>query len=254
MLLQQTTLEIEDQTQINGGFQGKLLLVADGMGGQVAGDRASALAVRTVTNYVLNTMPWFFRLDSQHEDDLKEELAAALERCQAVVRADSYDRPERRGMGTTVTMAYLLWPRLYVVHAGDSRCYLLRGDELRQLTTDHSMAQQLVDQGTMAPEEAEESRWAHVLYKAIVADRSSKSSKLSPDVYKARLQGDDTLLLCTDGLTKHVPDEVIAASLASTEPVDRVCRRLVEAANADGGTDNTTVVVARFRLDEARGS
>jgi len=245
MLVHQTTLEIEDQTQFTSGLQGELLVVADGMGGQAAGERASALAVQTLTRYTLNTMPWFFRLDPRHEDDLNDELVEALERCQTAVQADSAGRPDLQGMGTTLTMAYVLWPRLYLVHAGDSRCYLMRGGALKQLTTDHSVAQQLVDQGTLTPEAAEQSRWAHVLVKAV---GGNDSTRLNPDVYKSSLCGGDTLLLCTDGLTKHVPEDALARELASTRPAEQVCRALVEAANEAGGTDNISVVVARFRV------
>jgi protein phosphatase len=215
------------------------------MGGQAAGERASSLAVQTLTRYTLNTMPWFFRLDPRHEDDLCDELTEALERCQAAVQADSADRPDLQGMGTTLTMAYVLWPRLYLVHAGDSRCYLLRGGVLKQLTTDHSLAQRLVDQGTLTTEEAERSGWAHVLSKAVGGD---DSTRLNPDVYKSTLRGGDTLLLCTDGLTKHVPEDAVARELASTRPAEQVCRALVDAANEAGGSDNTSVVVARFRV------
>jgi protein phosphatase len=240
MLVQQTSLPMDDQTQLMSGAQGKVLAVADGMGGHVAGDRASALAIRAITRYLLNTMPWFFRLDGKLEDDLREELAGALERARDEVQQDA-TRHGLKGMGTTLTMAYVLWPRLYVVHAGDSRCYLLRDGELRQLTTDHSMAQQLVDQGAMGQQEADDSQWTHVLYNAIVADGSSE---LSPEVYKARLRGGDTLLLCTDGLTKHVPEERIVELLNGQ--AEQAAHRLIDAANDDGGSDNTTVVVARF--------
>jgi protein phosphatase len=242
MLVQQTSLPMDDQTQLMSGVQGKVLAVADGMGGHAAGDRASALAIQAITSYVLNTMPWFFRLDGKLEDDLKEELAGALERARDDVQQDA-TRQGLQGMGTTLTMAYVLWPRLYVVHVGDSRCYLLRGGELRQLTTDHSMAQQLVDEGALRPEDADDSQWAHVLYNAIVADGSND---MSPDVYKARLRDGDTLLLCTDGLTKHVTEDRIVQLLNGQ--AEQAARRLVDAANDGGGSDNATVVVARFQV------
>src|SRR5262249_46734818 len=147
MLIHQTSLSHEDHTRLFGGSQAKLLLVADGMGGHAAGQQASALAVETLAHYVLNTMPWFLGLQETEEPDLREKLQTALARCQDRIEAAAKAEPSRYGMGTTLTMAYLIWPRLYVVHAGDSRCYLLRGGRLEQITTDHTLAQKMVESG-----------------------------------------------------------------------------------------------------------
>src|SRR5689334_20253096 len=119
MLIHQTSLSHEDHTRLFGGSQGKLLLVADGMGGHAEGKRASSLAVQTMAHYVLNTMHWFFRLEEGREADLHEELKTALEECQRSIETAAAGNPERARMGTTLTMAYILWPRLYAVHAGD---------------------------------------------------------------------------------------------------------------------------------------
>jgi PPM family protein phosphatase len=242
MLVHQTSLSHEDHTRLFGGSQGKLLLVADGMGGQAGGRQASALAVEGLASYVLNTMPWFYRLAEGHEDDLREELKAALEACQRRVEGAAEARPGGGRMGTTLTMAYVLWPRLFVVHAGDSRCYLLRDGRLHRVTTDHTVAQQLVERGVLGPEEAGESRWSHVLWNCI----GGGSHELNPDVYKATLQLGDTLLLCTDGLTKVVSDAEILRTLRRGERAREACDRLVALANAGGGPDNVTAVVARF--------
>src|SRR5262249_35591209 len=136
MLVHQTSLGLDEQTHLFGTSMGRLLLVADGMGGHAAGKRASALAVDSLTAYVLNTMHWFFRLRQDDEEQFLDDLKHALAYCQERVRAEGERVPGRRGMGTTLTMAYLIWPRLYVVHAGDSRCYLLRKGRLRQITRD----------------------------------------------------------------------------------------------------------------------
>jgi protein phosphatase len=241
MLIHQTSLSHEDHTRLFGGSQGKLLLVADGMGGHAGGRRASALAVETLTHYVLNTMPWFFRL-REGADDLDEDLRAALEQCQKRIEEAASLDPQRSRMGTTLTMAYLLWPQLYVVHAGDSRCYLLRGGRLEQVTRDHTLAQQMVDQGVLAPEQAEGSRWSHILYNCI----GGGTHELNPDVYKATLNVGDTLLLCTDGLSKVVSDAQVRDMLDRKESAELTCQRLVALANDLGGPDNITVVVAHF--------
>lgn len=113
MLIHQTSLSHEDHTRLFGGSQGKLLLIADGMGGHAEGKRASSLAVQTMAHYVLNTMHWFFHLEEGREADLHEELKAALEQCQRTIETAAAGNPERARMGTTLTMAYILWPRLY---------------------------------------------------------------------------------------------------------------------------------------------
>jgi protein phosphatase len=243
MMVHQTSLALDDQTRVLGDSQGKLLLVADGMGGHAAGKRASTLAVDRIVTYVLNTMPWFFRLDEGGEDDFTDDLNAALQHCQESVDADADVVPERKGMGTTVTMAYVIWPRMYLVHVGDSRCYLMRNTELQQLTRDHTIAQQMVEKGTLAVEEADDSKWSNVLWNVI----GGGSDKVTPEVRKAELAIGDTILLCTDGLTEHVTNGQIAQCLSQDLPAEELCGQLVEAANLDGGSDNVTVVIARFR-------
>jgi protein phosphatase len=242
MLVRQTSLSDEDHTRLFGGSQGALLLVADGMGGHAAGKQASALAVQTLEHYILNTMPWFFQLQPDQESDLQDELKSAMEACQKKIETVAAARPEQRGMGTTLTMGYLLWPRLYVVHVGDSRCYLFRSPRLERVTKDQTMAQQLVEHGALAPEEAQQSRWSHVLWSCL----GGHSRQLSVEVYKVTLAVGDTLLLCTDGLTARLSDEDLLRLLQQRGNAEQTCRRLVAAANDAGGSDNVTVVVARF--------
>jgi protein phosphatase len=243
MRIYQTSLGLDHQTRLFGGSQGKLLLVADGMGGHASGERASILAVDSIATYLLNTMPWFFRLDRQSESEFEEDLQEALRECQNALAAEVEAIPQRRGMGTTVTLAYIYWPRLYVVHVGDSRCYLHREGELQRLTRDHTLSQFYADlQGQRAVPVEENPAWANVLWNVVGGD----TPELTIDVYRSELQLGDSLLLCTDGLTKHVPDSRLAEALASEAGVHAVCDQLVEAANAAGGTDNITVVVARF--------
>jgi protein phosphatase len=239
MLVHQTSLAGPDHTRLPGGPRGYLFVVADGMGGVSGGKLASGLAVQTLTRYVLNTMPWFFRLDG--DDDQVDQLRAALTACHQTVVAVAAETGKDR-MGTTLTLAYVRWPRAYLIHAGDSRAYLLRGGHLHRLTRDHTIAQKLVDEGKMSPQLAEDSRWGHVLTNCICAGRTH----LDPDVHTATLQPGDVLLLCSDGLSKCVADDRIAGLLAAGT-AEEAARRLVAAANEAGGPDNVTVVAARFR-------
>jgi protein phosphatase len=243
LLIHQTSLSHDDHTRVFGGSEGMLLLVADGMGGHAAGRQASAIAVQAMQHYVLNIMPWFFRLDACKESDFIDEMKASLEACQRSIERAAAAHPERRGMGTTLTMAYVLWPRLYVVHAGDSRCYLSRGPRLERITTDHTVAQQMVESGALPAEEARKSRWSHMLWNCL----GGGTSNLSPEVYKATLQMGDSLLFCTDGLTTCVAEDAVARLLQENVGAEETCRRLVSAAREAGAPDNVTVVVARFR-------
>ncbi len=243
-----TSVPAGDHVKLFSGLPGKLLVVADGMGGHAGGRRASSLVIETLAKYVLNTMHWFFRLHESREDDLVEELKAGLMLCKSAVEAAAAVEPGRDRMGTTLTMAYVLWPRAYVIHAGDSRCYLFRGGKLKRVTRDHTMAQKLVDDGVWTPEEAEHSRWNHVLWNCI----NSTADSLHPDVHRLHLEPGDALLLCSDGLNRHVTDDEIEKALARNreDGSKAMVRKLVASANEGGGKDNITVVLSQFRADE----
>jgi protein phosphatase len=239
MLVAAASLTHEDRTRLFGRVQGHLLLVADGMGGAAEGERASRIAASSVTSYVLNTMHWFLGFDDAHLQELKQELITGLLRCQRSIEKFTSEHPSARGMGTTLTLAYVIWPRAYIVHVGDSRCYLYRDGWLEQVTKDHTVAQQLRETGV---DVSAQSRLGHVLWNVI----GGESSELEPEVYRLELKERDTLLLCTDGLTKHVRDSAIAELVSLDLPAEETCRRAIAAANEGGGSDNTTVVVCRF--------
>jgi protein phosphatase len=239
--VERTSLSIDDQTRLHGVFQGTLLLVADGMGGEKAGGHASRLAVQTLTTYVLNTMPWFFRLDEKLADDLIQVLREGVSRCEAAIHSYRESTVEGSRMGTTVTLAYILWPNMYLVHAGDSRCYLLRQGQLQQLTRDHTVAQLMADRGQSDPDR--DQRYGHVLWNAVGAE---PSQPVNPDVTRTCLLFGDTVLLCSDGLHGLVADERIAQILVEGRRLEDACQGLIDEALANGGQDNVTVVMARF--------
>jgi protein phosphatase len=241
MAIRRTTLEPDSQSQLSGTMTGYLFVVADGMGGHVDGEVASELATVTVSRYVLGLLPWFHGVAGRREEDVSSDLVRALKRCEAVVQNAADDQAQARRMGTTLTIAYLNFPDLFVVNVGDSRCYVLRASELNQITVDQTAAQQLHEQGVLDAEEVDGSAAGSILSQAI----GGAEHGVQPDAYIVKAEINDTILLCSDGLCDYVPDPKIAEILGTDEPADAKCWNLVNAANDAGGSDNVTAVVAR---------
>jgi len=230
----------------HGSDQGYLFVVADGMGGQAGGEKASALAIDSVETFMLETFKWFFQFTGKEEDKVLAEFHNALGQANSRVLAEADQRPELRGMGTTLTLAYSLNEALFVAHVGDSRCYLARNRRLYRLTRDHTLVEEMVRQGALTPEAAENHRWRHVITNAVGAD----SAEVTVEVHKVHLEAGDAVLLATDGLTNMVPDEEIARILQAEGDPERACRRLVARANEAGGKDNITVILAKYEAAE----
>lgn len=230
------------QVELRGPAFAQLFAVADGVGGQAGGDRASLLAVRSLIEYTLHTLPWCVRLDPSQDDDLVHELRFGLTRAQERLQAEGQRDPRQARMATTLTQAFVVWPRAWVIHVGDSRCYHLRQGALTQVTDDHTVARELAAQGVITDSGARRSPWKDVLWNTLGAGEQVAD----PRVHRVELEPGDALLLCTDGLTKHVPDGRLQELLAADEPSAATCAKLIERANAGGGSDNITLVVARF--------
>ena len=209
-------------------------------GGHAGGEQASRLAVQTLVNHILNTMPWFYSLDvKEYREELHERLKKSLELCDLNMKG--------KAGGTTLTIAYVLWPRMYVVHVGDSRCYLYRETELKQITTDHTMAQKMVEGQILTPEQAEDSKYNNILVNAI----GGSSPGVEPELKEIELAYEDIVLLCSDGLNKHVKDEQISSILKAENSAMVACERLISTTNEAGSEDNVTVIVANFGNGEA---
>jgi len=245
MILRQSTLADREATCLASRRRGSLLAVADGMGGAPAGDRASAVALDGVVRYMLNAMPWYFR-PGEHEPELKEELQKMMGKCQSLIEANVLVHPSREGMGTTLTLAYILWPRLWIDHVGDSRCYLYRNSRLHQLTRDHTLGGVFIDRRMPLVVAPGPSPGSEILWNVV----GGGTPELSPEVSAFDLKADDVLLLATDGLTRYVPPDEIASALESGGDARETCRRLVIAANQAGGRDNVTVIVGRIANPE----
>ena len=242
LVFEQGSLPINDGTWLWGGGHRRLFLVADGVGANPEGKQASAIATQTISNYVLNTIPWFYLLREDEENDLVSELTSAMERCNRVVENICAIEGEPKHPATTMTLAYLLWPRLYVVHVGHSRCYLLRDKELHQITTDHTYAQRMVEMGSLNPKNVKASPLRKILWNTI----GGKEKDVHTEVQRVILNSDDKLLLCTDGVTRNLSDERISTIMAQGNTSEAIVKDLVRESNDAGGEDNITAVVAHF--------
>lgn len=244
MLVHDADARTADRGWFSGNGTGTLLMVADGMGGEGDGDIASRIATQTIAGYLLNVMPWVTmeRERAGHRFSLpgvRDQLAAAVVEGDSRVRSEAAKPNVSSRMGTTLTLAYIVWPVLYVAHVGDSRCYLHREGKLSQLTTDHTVAQQMKERGV--PEAQLRDEWHHVLWNVIGGDEHSAV----PQILKVDLRPADEIFLCTDGLTKHVSDQEVLVALQAKTPLQQTCQWLVDRANERGGTDNVTVIIAR---------
>jgi protein phosphatase len=226
------------------------LLVADGVGGHAAGEVASRLAVTELIRYALDIPDWILAPGAEDWSRIVERAREAYDRMDAALRAEVEARPEFSGMGTTMTIARNLGRDLLVAHVGDSRAYLLRGDDFRQLTRDHTLAQELADARGISPADVVKHVFRHVLTRAV----GGKVGWTGVDINKFGLNDGDQVLLCSDGLTDMVTPAAIATILRDAATAEAACEQLVDAALHNGGKDNVTVVLGRYRLANAGAS
>ena len=222
-----------------------LAMVADGVGSGLGGGEASRHTIEVVAQYVTESMHCYYTADATDEQAFCDSLQEAAMHCHQSVAEKAEADPERRGMATTLTMLISVWPVTYLLQVGDSRCYLLRESALTQITRDQTMAQELVDQGVLTVSTADNTQWAHVLSSAIGGRQTA------PVVTRIDRMWDDVILLCSDGLTKHVSDDRIRERLITMRSSKQVCEDLLQDALDDGGSDNITVLVGRLLRKES---
>lgn len=235
-----TSLTLEEQQPVSGERLAFLAMVADGVGGGRRGEEASRLALQEITAYIAHSTRAFYQADAGHEDFAQILQEAAL-RVHARVQEAASEDDERRGMATTLTLYLGVWPWIYLLQVGDSRCYVYRNGELSQLTRDQTMAQELVDQGVLSRTDASSTRWANILSSSLGGKQSA------PVVTRLQQRRGTVYLLCSDGLTKHVPDAGIRDRLATMTSAREACEALLQDALDAGGTDNITIIVGRVR-------
>ena len=246
MRVWQTSLP-EPKLQI-GEDRAHLFLVADGMGGHHAGERASAIAVAAIEQFTLNNFRWFFNTDNSGAQKVLIQFQIALGQADAQILEEAATNPELKGMGTTLTMAFQLGAQLCIVHVGDSRAYLYRDRQLHQLTKDHTLVAEMVRSGAINKDQAA----THHLRNVITNVVGGPSLGVKVEARAFELQAGDRLLLCSDGLTEMVNGEAIAATLDAESVPESAAKKLLTQANDAGGRDNITVLVARFDADESK--
>ncbi|MBZ0281322.1 MAG: Stp1/IreP family PP2C-type Ser/Thr phosphatase [Anaerolineae bacterium] len=215
-----------------------LAIVADGMGGAAAGEEASRIAVESIKlgfNIRENRGG-----DSYEDATLTEKLRDAIQSANSRIVEKAAVSPEMRGMGTTVTMAFVRGTYAIVAHVGDSRAYLVDGEDrtITQITSDHSFVEALLAAGHITQEQAEDHPMRNVLYRAL-----GQAEDIDVDMYYKRLHVGDRMVLCSDGLTRHVkPDEIAKLALSDPNP-DVASQKMIDLANERGGEDNVSVIV-----------
>ena len=239
MVVQLTSLAEPDHLMAGSERVALLMMVADGVGGGAKGAEASRIALEGVSRYVSHCMRCYYAVSSGDDREFFEALQEGALQCHAELVRRGEEEPDYRGMATTLTLYLGHWPRAYLLQVGDSRCYLLRGKELTQITRDQTMAQELIDLGVLTRAGASGTRYEHTLSSSIGGRQSA------PVVTKFDLDRDTVVLLCSDGLTRHVSDERIRDRLRSMTSARQVCEDLVQDALDGGGKDNITVVVRR---------
>ena len=239
MVVQQTSLPQPER--LGGGAErlAFLAMVADGVGGGAKGEEASRVALEQVTQYVSGTMRCYYATGSENDAEFTRSLQEAALQSSAELHRRGEEDPEYQGMATTLTLYLGVWPKAYLLQVGDSRCYLFRNGELRQITRDQTMAQELLDLGVLKASDVAGTRFARTLSSAIGGRTTD------PVVTRLDMSWGTVVLLCSDGLTAHVPDDRIRESLRTMTSAKQVAEDLLRDALDAGGTDNVTIIVGR---------
>ena len=216
-----------------------LAMVADGVGGAVKGEEASRVALEQVTQYVSGTMRCYYATGAENDQAFTEALQEAALHSSAELRRLGQEDPDYEGMATTLTLYLGVWPRAYLLQVGDSRCYVFQNSELRQITRDQTMAQELLDIGVLKPTDAAAARFSRTLSSSIGGRMTD------PVVTRLDMTWGTIVLLCSDGLTAHVPDDRIRERLRTMTSAKQVAEDLLRDALEGGGEDNVTIIVGR---------
>jgi serine/threonine protein phosphatase PrpC len=234
-----TSLANTDGLPLRGTRLATVLLIADGVGGAAAGSEAARVATEAVTRFVSSTLRCYHAAGASKDEEFLDALRSAALEAHAAVLSEASQRRDGSKMATTLTLTIVVWPWMYVVQVGDSRAYFYDG-ELHQITRDQTIGQELVDQGILPADRLAKSPFKHVLSSAIGADAAL------PVVTRVdiRTRG-AVILMCSDGLTKHVTDAELTSALKNVQSSETLVRGLLDLALSRGGKDNITIIAAR---------
>lgn len=213
-----------------------LYIVCDGMGGHKAGEYASRYTVERIVASVSRS----------RTDNPVRILKSAIQKANEILVVESNEYKEKQGMGTTVVAATIIDNKMYVANVGDSRLYVIN-ETIEQITNDHSYVEEMIRIGKIKREDAKEHEKKNVITRAVGA-----VEKIKIDFFEVELRANDTILLCSDGLTNMVTDDRICQIVLSSNQVDTICKGLVDEANKNGGQDNITAVVVKPYSDEVK--
>lgn len=223
-----------------------LFVVADGMGGHAAGEVASRLAVDTIQHTLARHLGGSEQtLLGEPRPGISRQgnyLLSSIRLANRVIFEAATSRPDYEGMGTTLVAVLARGDALTLAHVGDSRIYQVREEAIEQLSRDHSLVQEQVDDGLLTPDEAHDSQFRHLITRAL-----GIKSSVDVDVTETPARAGDVLLLCSDGLSDLVEDEEMLAAIREHPDPDEACRALVDRANYRGGDDNITVLIIQVR-------
>lgn len=217
-----------------------LFIIADGMGGHKAGEIASRMAVEIISSSFLDQIKG--SSSEMDDDSIITAIRNSIYKANDEIYRKSNEVEEYSGMGTTVTMAYENNGKLFIGHVGDSRAYLLRDNQLWQMTKDHSLVEELIKNGSITREEARFHPQKNIITRALGIDKEVEIDLIVKEKFK-----DDILILCTDGLTNMLNDDEIKELLISSDNMQKACDFMVQLSNEKGGLDNISVVAVKFK-------
>jgi protein phosphatase len=234
-----TSLPSTESLPLRGSRLATVMVVADGVGGAAGGNEAAQLATEAVTGFVSSTLRCYHSAGSAGDEEFFTSLDAAAVEAHRAVLAKSALRKDARQMATTLTVCIAVWPWAYVVQVGDSRAYIYAGGKLKQITRDQTVGQALVDQGAIPADKLEKSPLKHVLASAIGSDEAL------PEVTRFNIgEKGSLILLCSDGLNKHVSDDEIASAISTMTSSTQLATQLLDLCLERGGKDNITILAA----------
>jgi len=220
-----------------------IMIVADGVGGAASGALASSIATETILGELHR---WWRKVPKRSPESIEAALKRGIDAANREIFQTATTSPEHHGMGTTATLTLVIDGEAFIAQVGDSRAYLIRKGTAKQLTKDQSFVQRLIDAGRMTAKEAAQSEHRNIILQAL-----GPEEKVVTDFYRVKLENDDAMVLCSDGLSNQVSNDDIARIARTAGKAQDVCNALIEEALHTGAPDNVTVVTARLRTVDA---